>query len=54
MTNEEIRDVYYAETSRGNGIMTNSEAIAMTYYEYHGKHDDGDSLVDYAERGVLL
>lgn len=25
---------------------TNAEIIEETYFEYHGKYDDGDSIID--------
>lgn len=31
---------------------TNAEIIEETYFEYHGKYDDGESIADMLEDGV--
>jgi len=40
MTETELQDAYSTKTQR------NQDAIDRTYYEYHGRHDDGDSPAD--------
>lgn len=42
----EIREIYETEIRRGYAVGENVLAIADTYYEYHGKYDDGVSIVD--------
>lgn len=41
-----------------NKTKSNADIIAETYYEYHGKHDDGDSPADAFDRmglrGVIV
>lgn len=36
---------------------TNAEIIEETYFQYHGKYDDGDSIADMLEdsaKGVIV
>ena len=31
---------------------TNAEIIEETYFQYHGKYDDGDSIIDMLEDSI--
>ena len=46
----------YTDALKTNKKQTNSEAIEQTYYEYHGKYEDGESAVVLSEklRGVVI
>lgn len=33
-----------------NETLSNAEILAETYYEYHGRYDDGDSPADSFEQ----
>ena len=40
----------YIDENETNNQRSNAEILADTYYEYHGRHDDGDSPADSFEQ----
>lgn len=51
-----MRVIKNEQANKPRGLKTNAEIINETYYEYHGKYEDGESIVALVERmkGVVI
>lgn len=51
-----MRFIENEQANNPRNKQTNAEIIDETYYEYHGKYEDGESIVAQAEKlkGVVI
>ena len=55
MITNEIKTIFNEEEKRFSETISNEEAIAQVFFDYHGRYDDGNSPADAFEmKGVVI